>query len=257
MGERDLSAGARATAGDSRWRGLMAPAALLALLIVVGLARPAEPPSSPASVSHLLAAASLARDLDLRFEDEDLERYRTLVQTESAGLLLASTDGEEVAAFPGNPLSVLWVAPLAGGLGLRGAQLAHALALAIALGMAAVTLRQRLDTPWRVLLVAFFGSVAVRYWIEPAPEILTFASVVAAISLCFRSETPRFEELPEVFDARSKAGAGPAWRWVIVGFLLGHAVVSHPIYGLFFVAALSVQPGSHGVPWRWGSGSAR
>lgn len=241
MGERDLGSSAISGPSSTGLQPLLAPLVLLVFLTLLSLARPLQAPGSPHAVAHCLGAASLARDGDLGFDATDLERLRGFVQTESLGVLLARAPGSSAPSFPDDLLSMAYLAPFAGVGGLRGVLLGHALALAVAMGLAATTLRQRLEAPWRLLLVCLFGSVTVVFLMEPRLEILVLSAVVAAFALAYRGETPRYEELPEVFDDRSRAGRF-APRWLLVGALLGYALLSHPVYLLLFVPAVMALP---------------
>ena len=232
MGERHLGAA-------KQW---LVPLALLIFLVSLSLGRPLLAPDSPRATSHYLGAASLGGDFDLRFEEADLERLRELVRTDSPGLLLAGEAGAPSASYPDNVLGMLYIAPFARMGGLRMALAAQALVLVVAMGFAAVTLRQRFDEVWRILLTCLFGSIVLGFLDQLRPEILTLAAVISAFALAYRGEAPRFEELAEVFDDRSARVAGFTLRWLAVGALLGFVVLSHPVYLLLLVAAVTAIP---------------
>lgn len=244
MGERDLSSTALPVAALRR--RIWGPAVLLlALSSALAMARPAEAPSSARGVSYVLAAQSLAGDLDLRLGEDDLARLRALPQADPMRLLLAGREAPAPGAFPiPVPLAAL-AAPFAAVAGVRGVVLANLLFLVVAMAMAARTLRQRLDTPWRLLVAFLFGSVVTPFLFEPRPEGLVLAAVVAAFALAYRSETPTFDEMPEVFD-RPYTLADPrlAGRWLAVGLLLGIAVLLHPLHLALLVPAAMALPGA-------------
>ncbi|MDX1643051.1 MAG: hypothetical protein R3244_01695 [Thermoanaerobaculia bacterium] len=245
MGERDL----RSTQpGPARrdWRDA-GPALVIALLLVaLALARPPEPPASARGVALVLEAQSLARDLDLRFGVDDLERLRALPQGHSMEVLLAETGDTTAGAFSVPVPLVVPLAPFALLGGLRAVVIGCIVWTVLAMWLAARTLRQRLDTPWRLLVVFLFGSVALVYLFEPRPEVLALAAVVAAFALAYRSETPSFQELPEIFD-RPQTLADPrfAGRWLAVGLLLGLAALVHPLHLALAVPAALALPSQH------------
>ncbi len=240
MGERDLSS--TSAAGLSTRPALLPAIAVLLLLTVIALMRPLEPPGSPRGIAYSLGAASLARDFDLRFEAEDETRFTDLVVLRPASVLLAGGDEGRGAAFAGEPLAMAYLAPFVRFGGLRGAWFAHALALTLAMAAAAATLRRRTDTPWRVLAVCLFGSVALSFVMEPRPEALVLAAVVAAFALVYRTDATRFEELAEVYDDRAARPGRAGLRWLVVGALLGFAALVHPAYLLLLVAAIMAAP---------------
>ena len=246
MGERDLTAAAVAGPPRRFTRRLLAPLALLALLAALVMARPLEAPPSPRAAAHCLAAASLARDLDLSFAAADRPRAEAYLERGSRGVLLARSAEPSTASYPVDLWSQAYLAPFARLGGLRGVVLAHVLALVVAMGLAARTLRQRLDAPWRLLLACVFASATLALALTPRSEVLVLAAVVAAFALAYRSEVPTFDELPEVWADRSR-GMGAGLRWLLVGFLLGYAALTHPVHLLLLLpaglAARDARPG--------------
>ena len=244
MGERDLSSAA--SVGERRsLRWLVGPATLFLFLSLVIIASPLRIPTSPRGLAHVLQAGSMAADRDMAFGDGDLRRLRGLPQAESLEVLLASSGDEGEASYPGDLITSLVLAPFAGLGGLGGVLFAHALILAVAMGVAAGTLRQRLDGPWGLLLVCLFGSIALRFLFEPRPEVLGMAAALAAFALVFRGEMPAVSEMPEMYEESRTGGRRFQLRWLVVGALLGYVALAHPLNLLLFLpAALAIPAAS-------------
>jgi hypothetical protein len=237
------------------WASLLMPAVLLVVLTALQVARPATAPASASGVAHYLQAESLLQDQNSSFEEEDLDRLRQLPQTESLSVLLARhRDGR--AVYPGPGLTALWLVPFVAFGGLNGAVFGTALAVVWAMGLAAVTMKQQLHTPWGLLLLALFGSAAIRCVTEPRPEALVLAAVLAALAIAYRGETPQFVEMPEIYDDSVGPGGWRfALRWVVVGVLLAVATLYHPLYALLFVPAGLAVPNAArrgGLAWTIG-----
>jgi len=251
MGERDLSQGPSLGRRrvSSRW---LVPVVLLAFLTVLDIARPAVAPASSRGVAHYLQAESLAHDRDSTFVEEDLERLRQLPQTEGLSILLARrADGRIV--YPGAGPEALWLAPFVAVAGLGGAVFGTALAVVWALGLAATTMKQRLHTPWGLLLLALLASTAIRFLLEPRAEAIVLAAVLGAFAMAYRGESAEFEEMPEVYDDALRLGGRRfGLRWLAVGALLAVATLAHPLYlALFVPAALAVPVRARrsGIAW--------
>lgn len=257
MGERDLSP--YSPPGKRRgWARWLVPAVLLAFLTVLEIARPAAAPTSAGGVAHYLHAASLAHDQDAVFASEDLERLRQLPQPDRLSVLLARADDDRLV-YPGAGPEALWLAPFVAVAGLSGAVFATALAVVWAMGLAATTMRQRLHTPWGLLLLALLASTTIRFVLEPRAEAIGLAAVLAAFALAFRGESSEFVEMPEVYDDALRLGG---WRftarWLGIGALLAVAALSHPLYLLLFLpAALAVPERARrsGIAWLLGGGA--
>lgn len=236
MGERDLKRDG-STGRYRNWGRWLMPVALLAFLTIVEVARPATHPASARGVAHYLQAASVAHDRDSTFAVEDLDRLRKLPQTEALSILLARRPDGTVT-FPGAGPEALWLAPFVAVGGLGGAVFGTALAVALAMGLAATTMKQRLHAPWGILLLALFASCGIRFLLEPRSEMLVLAAVLAAFALAYRGESAHFAEMPEIYDDALRLGS---WRfglrWLIVGGLLAVAMLAHPIYLVLFVPA--------------------
>jgi hypothetical protein len=209
-------------------------------------------------VAHYLQAESLAMDFDNQFDERDLVRLRQLPQRDDLRVLLARGHGDALR-YPGAGPSALLLSPFVRFGGLWGAFLATALALVCAMGLAAGTMRRRLHTPWGLLLLVLFGSVVIRYVLEPRPEVLLLAAVVAAFSLTYRGETGDVIEMPEVYDqAYRQGGRAFALRWGAIGLLLSVVAIEHPVYLLLLVpAGLAAPEASRRSAWLWmGVGTA-
>jgi hypothetical protein len=149
-------------------------------------------------------AWSLARDLDLRFDERDLARVRSEYPNGPQGLFLKRASGgltvDRAAGFPWlrrvRPdegrlyyakafVHPLVAAPLVALLGTRGLLLANGVLLSAALWLAHVVLRRRGMGPWAALGVAaalFLLTVTPLYLVWPTPEILGLALVTAGLA---------------------------------------------------------------------------
>ena len=154
--------------------------------------------------TYYAMAWSLARDLDLRFDEGDLARVRSEYPKGPQGLFLKRASGgltvDPADGFPwvrrvrpeegrlyyakafAHPLAV---APLVAVLGTRGLTLANGLLLSGALWLAFFLLRRRGTRPWPALAVAvalLLLTVTPVYLVWPTPEIFGLALVTAALA---------------------------------------------------------------------------
>ncbi len=154
--------------------------------------------------TYYAMAWSLARDRDLRFDAEDLERIRAQYPNGPQGVFLKrasgglTVDGGEgfpwvrrVRADEGRLYyakafaHALLVAPLVAALGTRGLTLANGLLLSAALWIAFAILRRRGTPPWAALAASaglLLLTVTPVYLVWPAPEILGLALISAALA---------------------------------------------------------------------------
>ena len=154
--------------------------------------------------TYYAMAWSLARDLDLRFDEGDLARIRSEYPGGPQGLFLKRASGgltvDAAAGFPwvrrvrpdeerlyyakafAHPLAV---APLVAVFGTRGLTLANGLLLSGALWLAFFLLRRRGIDPWPALAAAvalLLLTVTPVYLVWPTPEIFGLALVTAGLA---------------------------------------------------------------------------
>jgi hypothetical protein len=154
--------------------------------------------------TYYAMAWSLARDLDLRFDERDLARVRSEFPDGPQGLFLKRARGgltvDTGAGFPWprrvraeegrlyyakafvHPLAA---APLVALLGTRGLPLANGIFLSSALWLGFVVLRRRGMGPWAALGVAaalLLLTVTAVYLVWPTPEILGLALITAGLA---------------------------------------------------------------------------
>jgi hypothetical protein len=156
------------------------------------------------SATYHAMAWSLAHDLDLRFEERDLERIRREYPGGPQGLFLKRASGgltvEPGAGFPWvrrvRPdegrlyyakafVHPLLAAPLVAVLGTRGLLVANGLLLVGALLLAVAILRRRGLFPWSAAGVAAalcLLTVVPLYLVWATPELLGFALITAALA---------------------------------------------------------------------------
>jgi hypothetical protein len=150
--------------------------------------------------TYYAMAWSLARDLDLRFDDGDLARVRREFPEGPQGVFLKRSSGGFVAhgAFPwlrrvadDTPLTYyakpfaysMAAAPLVRVLGTRGLTLLNALALALTLSLAWDELRRRCG-PGSALAAAavlVLATAAPVYLIWPTPELFNMGLVASSL----------------------------------------------------------------------------
>ena len=154
--------------------------------------------------TYYAMAWSLARDLDLRFDEGDLARVRSEYPSGPQGIFLKRASGgltvDAAAGFPwvrrvrpdegrlyyakafAHPLAV---APLVAAFGTRGLLLANGLLLSGALWLAFFVLRRRGVAPWPALAAAvalLLFTVTPVYLVWPTPEIFGLALVTAGLA---------------------------------------------------------------------------
>ncbi len=156
------------------------------------------------SATYYAMSWSLARDLDLRYDQGDLERVRREYPGGPQGLFLKRASGgltlDREAGFPWlrrvRPderrlyyakafAYPLLAAPLVAVLGTRGLLLTNALLLGLALWLGFETLRRRGFGPWAALavdLALFLLTVTPLYVIWPTPEVLGLALVCGGLA---------------------------------------------------------------------------
>jgi hypothetical protein len=205
----DLGPGNTPAAGPGGSAGAMATLVLVCLALVAAslgldLPRASRGEFWGDGATYYAMAWSLARDLDLRFDEGDLARVRSEYPSGPQGLFLKRASGgltlDAAGGFPwvrrvrpeegrlyyakafAHPLAV---APLVAVLGTRGLLLANGLLLSLALWFAFFILRRRGIGPWPALAAAvalLLLTVTPVYLVWPTPEIFGLALVTAALA---------------------------------------------------------------------------
>ncbi len=191
--------------------------------------------------SYLAAAASLARDRDLRVGESELEGFAAGFGRPAGEVLLQTgADGPRRLAVPA-PYALL-LAPVVRWAPLRGPRVLNALLLVLAALAAARALERRLgrQAPWLVALLVF-GSLAFRAVFAALPDALLLAAVVVGLSLARGAEGPPADRLPELYRPPDRGVRLPL-RWLAVGALLAVPASHHPVYLLLAPAALALAP---------------
>jgi hypothetical protein len=219
--------------------------ALLAVLLVGVLTfdRSEWPLLIGDEATYLMAAESLAWDLDLRYERQDYDRFVDHWHLEPEGLILQSGDAGQTLTF-GKPFFYpLWVAPFLRISPTKGPFLANFFALGLAALLASRTLRQTVGAVAPLWVAcSLFASVSFAYTFWAHADLFLLALTATALSLAFwQTETP----MP-----RGRKSHRWIWRWVGVGVLLAAVVFSRPLYLPLFLPALFALPRT--ARWRAG-----
>lgn len=193
--------------------------------------------------TYLMAAESLAWDLDLRYERQDFDRFLEHWQLKPEGLILQSGDGGQTITF-GKPFFYpLWAAPFVRLWPVRGPFLANFVALALAAWVAGRTLRQTVGDLAPLWIASFlFASVAFAYTFWAHADLFLLALTATALGLAFRRQGE--SSLADRGSDRS------LWRWAGVGLLLAMVVFSRPLYLPLFLPVLFALPKR--AKWRAG-----
>ncbi|MDX1502989.1 MAG: hypothetical protein R3325_11560 [Thermoanaerobaculia bacterium] len=175
--------------------------------------------------TYLMAAESLAWDLDLVYERSDFERFQAHWGRPPEGLILQSGDGGATLVY-GKPFFYpLFLAPFVRWSPTHGPFVANALLLAAAGWLAAAALRRRVGAaaPWWMAAL-LFASVAFTYVYWAHADL--FLACLTALGL-----TLLFSDRPG------------AVRWAVAGALLCAVAFSRPLYApLLAAAALAPAP---------------
>lgn len=180
--------------------------------------------------TYLMAAESLAWDLDLLFERGDYDRFVDHWGQRPAGLILQSGNGGRSLTFskpffyPAYLAAFVRVAPR------RGAFVANVLILALSALLAARTLRRwvgDLSALW--IAVFIFASAAFVYAFWAHADLFLMALTAISLSLAFSD--------PEGRPTR----AGLA-KWLLCGVLLAAVAFSRPFYLPLLIPAAFCAP---------------
>jgi hypothetical protein len=232
---RRVASGFRPREGAGWW--------VLGILLALTIGRAATAPRDrwPGLVgdetTYLMQAESLAWDGDLRFDAEDLDRFRER-RGHLPEVILQSGDGGARIAYGKPFFYALTIAPLVRVLGERGATLTNAIVLAIAALLSAWALVKQ-GSAWGPLwiAVAVFASVAFGhvYWIHP--DLFLMACAAAGLALAHLLRAP-----PAVRDRERRATTSAA-MWSIAGALLVLPGAWRPPYLLLLVPGLHLAAG--------------
>lgn len=235
--------------GVRRWAWALLAALLLANLVgAVTYEPPADRPLPGDGATHVLQAASLAFDLDLRWSREDHDRFAARRGSPPAAVVLRSPDRGERIAFAAPVPWAVAAAPFVRFAPVRGPAVANALFLALAAVAAATTLERRLGPTAPLWVAAFaFASVAFVYTFRPTPELFTAALVAGAFALAYRGEGRPARRFTEIYAGTlpGEEGARAPLRWLAVGALLGTAATLHPFYLVLLLPLALAVPAGH------------
>lgn len=230
---------------------------LFALLaaVLVGAAtssRAGRPALVGDEATYAMQAASLAFDFDLRYERRDFDRFVEDWGGAPDGLILQSRasqapdrpDAARSLTF-GKPVAyALFAAPFVRAAPVRGPLIANALALAVAAGLAALTLRSRLGAAAPLWVAVFvFASVSFAYAFWAHADMFLLAAVAAGFAVAYGGEGRRRDEpMPEIYQGEETIPSSRAfWRYFGAGLLLAIPGSFRPFYlVLLLPAALAV-----------------
>lgn len=222
--------------------------ALLAVLLVGVLTfdRSEWPALIGDEATYLMAAASLAWDLDLQYERQDYDRFLEHWQLQPEGLILQSGDAGGHITF-GKPFFFpLWAAPFVRLSPTRGPFLANFVAVAFAALLASRTLRQTIGAVAPMWVAcSLFASVAFAYTFWAHADLFLLALTASALSLAFWRQP----------EGKPRAVRTSRWilvRWMAVGAFLAIVVFSRPLYLPLFLPVVFALPRT--ARWRAGVG---
>ncbi len=198
----------------------------------VGVRRtPADPTATPGfqsdEATYYLMGHSLARDFDLEYRHEDIERTRREFPGGPSGVFLkrgitrdGQPDSDQSRLFYGKSFAYpLFAAPFVAVLGTKGFYVVNSLLLALGFVCAYVFISARSSVSVSVVLAAGFliPTVVPVYWAWIAPELFNFAlGVVAYFCWLYKFVAP---PSPSSRTAWLRGPASDVVAAVIVGIL--------------------------------------
>ena len=219
--------------------------ALLAGTLYLSLTfeRSARPGFVGDEATYLMAAESVAFDLDYRFDGGDLERFQQR-HPQDGLVILQSGDGGTRVSFGKPAFYPLALAPFVRVLGERGPAVGNSVILAAALLLVAAALRRvrQVDGPLWVAVFAFasvaFGHV---FWIQP--DLFLMSCTAAGLALASFT-------IGTVDRPGPRSPLGDLMLFVAAGLLLAIPVLSRPNYLPILLAPallLGVRRGGRGL----------
>lgn len=202
--------------------------------------------------TYAMQAASLAFDLDLRYERRDYDRFLRDWGGAPDGLILQSRTPEAPGGADtsrpltfGKPVAyALFVAPFVRAAPVRGPLVANALALGLAAWLAARTLKRHLGEVAPLWVAVFvFASVSFGYAFWVHADLFLFSAVAAGFAVAYGGEARcRDEPLPQIYEGEETVPASRVfWRFFAAGLLLAIPGTFRPFYlALLLPAALAV-----------------
>lgn len=205
--------------------------ALLLVLLTLAVGKPGLPMTLKADEpAYYLAALSLAQDLDLRCEVEDLGRlFDEYPFLSTFNLILMTDDGWNTVYFGKPYVYSLFAAPFAGIFGANGLVAFNMLLMMAMVWMGTVYLA-RFNT-WGLAALyscGFFlvgSSFAYVFWLHP--EVFNMACIAASLFLILH----RFDDLPSTVRRGrvQRLLVGPTMRAAASGAVLSLAVYNKPM----------------------------
>lgn len=193
--------------------------------------------------TYLMAAQSLAWDLDLQYSKGDFDRFVERWERQPEGLILQKDRSGAGLTYGKPSLYPLLLAPFVRLAPLRGPFIANALLLAMAGLAAALCLRRRLGSAAPVFVAAFlFASVAFDHVFWVHSDLFLMSLVALALSLAYGGvqQQPRFAEVYE--DVLTQGAWRFAVRWLVVGVALGIVTLSRPFYAAVLLPVALAVP---------------
>lgn len=193
---------------------------------------------------YLMAAESLAWDLDLTYSRQDFERFVAHWGVKPEGLILQSGDHGASIHYGKPPSYALFLAPFVRLSPTRGPFLANALLLAFAAVLAARALRGSAgDAAPLYVAVLVFASLTFAHVFWAHADLFLLCLVAIAYALVLGTPRPVAREAQEIFaDVGTEAARRVALRWAGGGILLAVVVLSRPLYAALLLPPLVAIP---------------
>lgn len=212
---------------------------VLLLLTLIGafrFDRAGRPSLVGDEATYAMQAASLAWDFDLAYTRADYDRFVQHWGGPPDGLILQSRDGGAHLTYGKPFLYALAIAPFVRIAPVRGGVIANVLFLAVAAGLAAWALREKMGGLAPLWVAVFlFASVAFAYAFWVHADLFLLATTAAGLALVHGGERSS-QDLPQVYgDERLRPVFG---RWLLAGLLLAVAGAFRPFYLAVLLPAL-------------------
>ncbi|MES1240616.1 MAG: hypothetical protein ABUT39_03260 [Acidobacteriota bacterium] len=222
------------------WLVLLVPlAAVLGLtLFGDGAARPPDQGDEP---TYALQASSLAWDFDLKYAEEDYQRYFEQWGARPKGIDLDSPDGGHTQVFARPFYHALLTVPFVRVMPYRGIRVANALLLAAASILAAWALGRHFGSAAPVWVAVFvFASVAFSHVFLATADVFLLAVTAIGFALVYAGQPE--PPLSSMYQGPRSWSAGTLGRWLAIGALLAIPGTYRLPYVLLLVpAAVALQ----------------
>ncbi len=180
--------------------------------------------------TYLMAAESLARDFDLRYERRDYDRFLERWGRTPAGLVLLSADHGAHMTFSKPFFYPAFIAPFVRVAPHRGPLIANVLLLAVAAVLSARTLRRWIGSGAPLWVAVFlFASAAFGYAYWAQADLFLLSLTAISLSLVFT-------------DPEGQPSRLGLLKWLIGGALLAAVAFSRPFYAPLLIPAAFCAP---------------